>query len=271
MLRSLDDLDAELIAGNVDPDTYRTLHDDYTARAAAVVRSLDDGVPNEAPGPKRLRAVTAAAASSCSACSSRSCSLARSGNGVRARHRPATTRSRRPVTLDPNSYEAHIGAARDRCSRAGAAARDRGVHGGRERRPDAARAARLSRVDQCARRRPGRRHGPRVPHSPSRATKDLDQAIALDPKYLDAYFFKGYMLYKFEHRARRSGRASATVPRARARRSSVAPTGARRARRGPRRPPDRNPRRPHGQAARTADRRRRRCIASRSRPIAVRS
>ena len=36
LLRSLDDLEAERAAGNVDDDTYRTLHDDYTARAAAV-------------------------------------------------------------------------------------------------------------------------------------------------------------------------------------------------------------------------------------------
>src|SRR3954452_14934162 len=60
LLRSLDDLDGELVAGNIDPDTYRTLHDDYTARAAAIVRSLGDGVSRKPPGPKRLRAVTAA-------------------------------------------------------------------------------------------------------------------------------------------------------------------------------------------------------------------
>ena len=38
LLRSLDDLEAERDAGNIDDDTYRTLHDDYTARAAAVIR-----------------------------------------------------------------------------------------------------------------------------------------------------------------------------------------------------------------------------------------
>jgi cytochrome c-type biogenesis protein CcmH/NrfG len=44
LLRSLDDLEAERAAGGIDGESYRTLHDDYTARAAAVVRALRDGV-----------------------------------------------------------------------------------------------------------------------------------------------------------------------------------------------------------------------------------
>ena len=62
LLRSLDDLDAELLAGNIDPDTYRVLHDDYTARASSVIRSIADGVERRAPdGPRAqplLRAFT---------------------------------------------------------------------------------------------------------------------------------------------------------------------------------------------------------------------
>lgn len=53
LLRSLDDLDNELVAGNIDPDTYRVLHDDYTARASAVIQSIADGVDRAAPdGPR---------------------------------------------------------------------------------------------------------------------------------------------------------------------------------------------------------------------------
>ncbi len=53
LLKSLDDLDPELVAGNIDPDTYRTLHDDYTARAAAVITALEDGrAPTLPDGPK---------------------------------------------------------------------------------------------------------------------------------------------------------------------------------------------------------------------------
>ena len=43
LLGSIDDLEREYEAGDVDEDDYRTLKDDYTARAAAVLRALDEG------------------------------------------------------------------------------------------------------------------------------------------------------------------------------------------------------------------------------------
>lgn len=43
LLRSLEDLDREYEAGDVDEVDYVTLKDDYTARAAAVLRALDEG------------------------------------------------------------------------------------------------------------------------------------------------------------------------------------------------------------------------------------
>ena len=54
LLRSLDDLDRELVAGNIDPDTYRVLHDDYTARASAVIQAINDGVTRQAVAKKRV-------------------------------------------------------------------------------------------------------------------------------------------------------------------------------------------------------------------------
>ncbi len=42
LLRSLDDLDAEHEAGDLDDDDYRELRDDYTVRAAAVIRAIDE-------------------------------------------------------------------------------------------------------------------------------------------------------------------------------------------------------------------------------------
>jgi len=52
LLRSLADLDAEYEAGDIDDDDYRSLTNDYTARAATVLRSLS---ALEAPlaGPRR--------------------------------------------------------------------------------------------------------------------------------------------------------------------------------------------------------------------------
>jgi cytochrome c-type biogenesis protein CcmH/NrfG len=62
LLRSLADLEAERADGNIDDETYRTLHDDYTARAAAAIRSLEAGadlMPEPAPAdPKALRWIT---------------------------------------------------------------------------------------------------------------------------------------------------------------------------------------------------------------------
>ena len=41
LLRSLDDLDAEFAVGDIDADDYHALRDDYTARAAEVLRSIE--------------------------------------------------------------------------------------------------------------------------------------------------------------------------------------------------------------------------------------
>ena len=43
LLRSLKDLESEREAGNLDDDRYQALKDDYTARAAAVLRSIEEG------------------------------------------------------------------------------------------------------------------------------------------------------------------------------------------------------------------------------------
>lgn len=51
LLASLDDLDAELAAGDIDTLDYEALKDDYTARAATLTRALD--------GAKVIRTVTA--------------------------------------------------------------------------------------------------------------------------------------------------------------------------------------------------------------------
>ena len=64
LLQSLDDLEAERASGGIDDESYRALHDDYTARAAATIRALRDGVdarPVAAPVPFRRRATVIAA------------------------------------------------------------------------------------------------------------------------------------------------------------------------------------------------------------------
>jgi cytochrome c-type biogenesis protein CcmH/NrfG len=44
LLKSLDDLELEHASGGIDDESYDALHDDYTARAAATIRALRDGV-----------------------------------------------------------------------------------------------------------------------------------------------------------------------------------------------------------------------------------
>lgn len=53
LLRSIADLEAEREAGNLEEDRYRALKDDYTARAAAVLRSIEEG-PAALPAPEPL-------------------------------------------------------------------------------------------------------------------------------------------------------------------------------------------------------------------------
>ncbi|MBM3659237.1 MAG: hypothetical protein FJW95_07005 [Actinobacteria bacterium] len=62
LLRSLDDLEREREKGAIDDESFDRLHDEYTARAAAVIRSLRDGAderPVAPPTSTRRRVLTA--------------------------------------------------------------------------------------------------------------------------------------------------------------------------------------------------------------------
>jgi uncharacterized protein (TIGR02996 family) len=64
LLRSIADLETEREAGNLDDDRYRALKDDYTARAAAVLRSIEESqeaAPAPAPVPRKRRLLTGGA------------------------------------------------------------------------------------------------------------------------------------------------------------------------------------------------------------------
>jgi tetratricopeptide (TPR) repeat protein len=55
LLRSLDDLEEEHAAGDVDEHDYETLRDDYTARAAKVLRAIEANKAKQTPRPAASR------------------------------------------------------------------------------------------------------------------------------------------------------------------------------------------------------------------------
>jgi uncharacterized protein (TIGR02996 family) len=65
LLRSIKDLESEREGGNLDDERYRELKDDYTARAAAVLRSIDEGhragVEAVPPVPRKRKVLTGGA------------------------------------------------------------------------------------------------------------------------------------------------------------------------------------------------------------------
>ncbi|MEL6893402.1 MAG: hypothetical protein AAFP84_17550 [Actinomycetota bacterium] len=64
LLRSLRDLEREYEAGDVDANDYATLNDDYTVRAADVLRQIEEGRRQLAPRPPRNWGRTIAVAAS---------------------------------------------------------------------------------------------------------------------------------------------------------------------------------------------------------------
>ena len=165
LLRSLDDLEAERDAGNIDDDTYRSLHDDYTARAAVVIRSLRDDVARRpsrgtaylAPARRSSRSslivvfagVTAVRRSACG----RDTVAWRDHHGKLEQRRGRPERRGRLVSLaeaaaaKPDDYEARIAYARMLLGSDLAAALQEFDAAARAR-PEPARAADLYRVDQ---------------------------------------------------------------------------------------------------------------------------
>jgi cytochrome c-type biogenesis protein CcmH/NrfG len=60
LMKSLDDLELEHESGGIDEESYTQLHDDYTARAAAAIRTLRDGLDALPAPPRRSRRIVRA-------------------------------------------------------------------------------------------------------------------------------------------------------------------------------------------------------------------
>ncbi|HWS48078.1 MAG TPA: hypothetical protein VN636_19605 [Acidimicrobiia bacterium] len=219
LLRSLDDLDDELTAGNIDADTYRVLHDDYTARAAAVIKSLDDGVARPEPEAPRarpaLRVVTAAgivmfavvaAFLLAHSVGQRSPGQTVTGNSQFRRSTPTTESpgqlvadAKQAAEAQPKSYDAHVRYAR--------ALLDTGDTVGAVQQYVAASNLDPTQAEPLAYSGwIGARVATGVTDPATRktlldeATARLDRAITVDPTYAPAYVFKGLLLAQIENR-----------------------------------------------------------------------
>ena len=219
LLRSLADLEEEHAVGNIDAGTYRELHDDYTARAAGVIRSLASGTdltpPDRPPASLLARTLTVtgivafalvAAFLLTHAIGQRHPGQTITGNSQAAKNTPANGTDPGPalaaeVKRAPRSYAAHVAYARyllqtndfgDAVHEFGAAAR---LDPSQPEPPTYAgwAGALIARSVSDA--------GSRQTLL-SAALERINEVIKAHPKYPDAYALKGVILFDFEKKAR---------------------------------------------------------------------
>ena len=215
LMQSLDDLELEHESGGIDDESYAELHDDYTARAAAAIRTLRDGVD------ARAGARTAVAAQRRVADRRRRGRVRGRSRGCRSRRRwvPASpgetssgnsTQHRRPTNV-PQQTAGSIESLAERrstrrpttttcaCELADAYEENNDLPtaieqsdaaitidpepSGRTRQLGVRCTSCRSRCRRQERAGPARRAGPRR----------ADQAITVGPDYADAYFFRGVL------------------------------------------------------------------------------
>jgi tetratricopeptide (TPR) repeat protein len=176
LLRSIRDLDAERAAGDLDDADYRTLRDDYTARAAAALRGDDTA----AAAPRRpVRwpvfvgiAVVAVVAGL----------VVAGASGERLPSEAATGSISTSVSQQLAEARQLVGAGK------------------------AVEAVKL--YDRIIKRDPKQPEAlayrgwlVRLAGLPDQGLKYIDRAIAADPAYPDAHFFRGMIVWKDKHDA----------------------------------------------------------------------
>ncbi|MGH8975854.1 MAG: tetratricopeptide repeat protein [Acidimicrobiia bacterium] len=218
LLRSIDDLEAERAAGNLEDDRYRSLRDDYTTRAAAVLRSIEEGA-DARPAPPALswrrRLLTAigivafagvAAVLLAGALGQRLPGGSATGNAQSDRRQALEAQ----VRQHPDSAPAHLAYARyllDAGEVAGAVAEFDTAARLDPGNPEPAAyggwlvflAARSESGDPQAAKPPSgdvKDTGDVASELTAAALRRLDQAVAADPDYPDAHFFRGMVLLR---------------------------------------------------------------------------
>jgi cytochrome c-type biogenesis protein CcmH len=202
LLRSLDDLETERAAGNIDDETYQRLHDDYTARAAITVRAMrageddTDAQTDAPPQSRRHRVLVVGGLIAFAVIAATTMAFAL---GARLPGQTVTGNSQATGTVTPKEREQALVAAT-------------------KQKPDDA-APRLA----LARFRLGQRDLPgaledfraaatlaptnaepfaysgwiiRLQGFPDESLQLLDKAVTVDPSYPDGHFFRGFVLLR---------------------------------------------------------------------------
>ena len=213
LLRSLDDLERERDKGTIDDESYERLHAEYTARAAAVIRALRDGVdarPVASPTSKRRRVLTIAgivafaavvAVALAAALGVRQSGQTSSGNTKQAT--PSGTismadridRLQRAVAANPDDQASRLLLARFLEAKGD-------LHGALQqydevlaRNPANAEAeAQAGRILYLAAQAAVKAEPDQVDSLVQQSRARLDHAVSLDPQYPDARFFRAIVL-----------------------------------------------------------------------------
>jgi cytochrome c-type biogenesis protein CcmH/NrfG len=213
LFRSLDDLEVEHDAGDIDDESYRRLHDDYTARAAAVLRSLRDGVdarPDDATPNLRRRILTVAGVAAFAALAGVALAFAlgarlpgqtSSGNNQASASPQQTTAERirelnAAIARNPSDVTSRLLLAQylEADNNLPAALQQYTA------------IVKIQPMNAVAVAQEGRVLYLTAESSPAQASyldgiarSDLDQAIELDPQYPDAHFFRAIVLaYEYQ-------------------------------------------------------------------------
>jgi cytochrome c-type biogenesis protein CcmH/NrfG len=212
LLRSLEDLEAERAAGEIDPERYQTLRDDYTARAAAVLRTLEGSTeatpPAPAPAPPRRRRVMAwagvvvfgavAGLVLAGTMGERLPGGTATGNqqtaeGKEASPKPDRAALERAVAERPNDPEAHLTLARFLLSTNDVVGAVKEFDTTARLDPRRAEAWAYSGwVFYLASRSDAEHRAELI----DRAMERLDQAVAVDENFPDGRFFRGMVLFR---------------------------------------------------------------------------
>lgn len=196
LLRSLDDLDAERAAGNIDDEAYATLRDDYTARAAAVVRALRDGVdarPLTPPVSARRRVLTWTGIATFAVLAGLALAAAL---GARLPGQTATGNAQ--VTADDRRADLRAAAEARPDDVPTRLAYARFLMGERDWTGALREFGAVNRLDPA--NVEARAYGGWILYvglgAPNEALTSIDRALTLDPGYADARFFRGVVLFR---------------------------------------------------------------------------